>query len=84
MEKRARLSWRLPPRLRRIRLVWPELAGMGATPASIANASADRKRRRSPASPTSLAVTRACAGQRAERVVGNHGLDPPLERPDLG
>ena len=41
---RARLSWRLPPRLRRIRWVWPELAGIGATPASIANASADRKR----------------------------------------
>ena len=27
------MSWRLQPRLRRIRLVLPELAGIGATPA---------------------------------------------------
>src|ERR1035437_4563508 len=29
----ARLSWRLPPRLSRIRWTCPELAGIGATPA---------------------------------------------------
>jgi len=40
MLNNARLSWRWSPRLRRTRLTWPELAGMGAAPASIANASA--------------------------------------------
>ena len=51
------MSWRLPPRLRRIRWVCPELAGMGATPASMAKASAERKRRTSPTSPMSRAAT---------------------------
>ena len=57
MHHSARLSWRLPPRFRRIRLTCPELAGMGATPASMANASAERNREMSPTSPMSLAAT---------------------------
>ncbi len=52
---RARLSWRLPPRLSRMRWIWPELAGIGATPASAAKASRERKRVTSPASPRSFA-----------------------------
>jgi hypothetical protein len=37
MSCRIRLSWRLPPRLRRWRLVRPELAGSGAVPLLMAN-----------------------------------------------
>jgi hypothetical protein len=39
----ARFSRRLPPRLRRIRWTSPDDAGIGATPASMANAAGDRK-----------------------------------------
>ena len=40
----ARLSWRSPPRLSRCRVVWPEEAGIGATPASRAKAASERTR----------------------------------------
>src|SRR5450756_933094 len=56
---RARLSCRLPPRLRRCRLVWPEDAGVGAVPLLAANAGVERMRRGSPVSPRSLAAVMA-------------------------
>lgn len=35
------MSWRLPPRLRRWRLVWPDEAGMGAVPLIAAKAAVE-------------------------------------------
>ncbi len=41
---RAQLSCRSPPRLSRCRVVWPEEAGIGATPARRAKAASERTR----------------------------------------
>src|SRR3989304_3412734 len=41
---RARLSWRSPPRLSRWRVVWPDDAGRGQTPARAAKAASLRIR----------------------------------------
>ena len=41
---RAWLSWRSPDRLSRTRTVWPEEAGIGAAPPSMAKAASERQR----------------------------------------
>ncbi len=50
------LSWRLPPRSRRWRLVLPELAGIGATPAARASLASEAKRPAPAISPINFAV----------------------------
>src|SRR3954453_10767768 len=50
----AVLSWRLPPRSRRWRLVLPELTGMGATPAARASLASVANRPAPAISPTRL------------------------------
>ena len=86
------MSWRFPPRDRRTRWIWPELAGMGARPARAANASGERKRRTSPVS----AINRAAGqdpdpGQAQQRVSADQHRqpagqpsDPTIEPTQLG
>ena len=76
----AALTWRLPPRSRRWRLVRPELTGIGARPAARASLASVAKRSAPAISPTSLAAVSGPNPGSAEQL----RRDPGDELGDLG